>query len=125
MALRPAALICRFFGADFAAGAAAVALGGAFFGAAFALRIAAHLRCAASAIAFLPATLSWRFFGAAFATAARPAAAVGALRRADPCKASIARERRSRSAISKETICSVCTREWYQVTHPQSNNVSD
>lgn len=62
IALRAAALIGRFFGAGFAAGAlAAPVLDVALF---FAAPIAAHLRFAASAIALRPAALMRRFFGA-------------------------------------------------------------
>ncbi|HUA84252.1 MAG TPA: hypothetical protein VMB85_10370 [Bryobacteraceae bacterium] len=112
IAFRAAGLIWRFLAAGFV-GEAFAALGfdaALFLGAAFAAWNRAHLRLDASAMALRPAALIVRFRGAAFeAGAARPAADVarGAPPRAGPCKASIARERRSRSAISKVTICSV------------------
>jgi hypothetical protein len=77
--------------------------------------IAAHRFREASAIAFLPVALILRFrwpgagaedFGAdAFLPGGRPR------RFAGPSSASIARDRRSRSAISKATICSTCMRD--------------
>ena len=76
--------------------------------------IAAQRRFAASAIALRPAALSLRLGEAAFAACC----AFSDVDRGDPggrtrlfvgaCKASIALDRRSRSAISKTTICSVC-----------------
>jgi len=111
IAFLAAALILRFFAAGFAdeAFAAVRAGAGAFFGAAFAARIAAHLRFAASAMARRPAALILRFFAAGLAGgAARLVVRVAAGAAWRACKASIARDRRSRSAISKETICSVC-----------------
>jgi hypothetical protein len=79
---------------------------------AFPALISAHLRRAASAIAFRPAALMVRLtgFGAAglgvvAATTARLAGPGGLPRRlAGPSSASIARDKRSRSAMSKETI---------------------
>src|SRR5579862_6870476 len=75
--------------------------------------IAAHRFRAASAIALRPAALSlclrctgigWRTEDPGFdeLLGGRPRRVVG------PCRASIARDTRSRSATSKATICSVC-----------------
>lgn len=74
---------------------------------------AAHRRRAASAMALRPAALSRRFLPAGIAAVAvtAPSAEIGAarpLRWLGSRRAAIALDRRSRSAISKETICSVC-----------------
>jgi hypothetical protein len=80
-------------------------------------RMAAQRRLAASAIAFRPAALRVRLPEAAAGAEAGAEAGAAALtvdpggrprRLTEPCSASIARDRRSRSATSKATICSVC-----------------
>lgn len=74
--------------------------------------IAAQRRRAASAIAFRPAALSLRR-GAEDSRAVDSVGEDGEAGRRlsvrlGPCRASIARDGRSRSVISKATICSVC-----------------
>jgi hypothetical protein len=86
---------------------------------AFPALISAHLRRAASAIALRPAALSRRLASLGAAGLGVVAVTIGFLpgpgglprRLAGPCSASIARDSRSRSAMSKATIWSVCMNE--------------